>query len=149
LFLWHFVEEIEHRSSAQIVYDAVVPSPWCRLRHVPSVFTHILGCYNVFARAVDVNVPKAERIVDASSMVVGAQSLRAAFRARQPNDPPHQFAAVPRKDIAVLLYRLARSQRPSHSPATERTPPFADEWLAAYNNDCDVWHWYDTNDNSA
>lgn len=146
MFLWHFVEEIEHRSSAQIVYDAVVPSPWYRLRHVPSVFAHVLSCYNVYARAVDANVPKAERIVDASSMVVGLESLRGSFRKRRPDDPPHQFADVPRPEIARLLFGLAKSQRPGHSPATAQTPPFADEWIAAYNNDRDVWRWYESNE---
>lgn len=28
LFMWHFVEEIEHRSSAPILYDAVVRDRW-------------------------------------------------------------------------------------------------------------------------
>ena len=39
LFLWHFVEEIEHRSSALIIYDAVVGDPWYRMRIAPSVFS--------------------------------------------------------------------------------------------------------------
>ena len=32
LFLWHFVEEVEHRSSALVIYDAVVGKPWYRIR---------------------------------------------------------------------------------------------------------------------
>jgi predicted metal-dependent hydrolase len=146
LFMWHFVEEIEHRCSAQSIYDAVVHSPWYRLRHLPSVFTHMLGGNNVVMRGFDAHVPRADRIIDASDMMVGASSLRAAFRRRQPGDPPHQFAEVPRKELARLLYRLARSQRPRHSPATEPTPPFADEWLDAYVAGRDVWHWYADDD---
>jgi hypothetical protein len=46
------------------------------------------------------------------------------------------------REMATLLYRLARSQRPGHSPAREATPPFADEWLAAYDRGRDVARWY-------
>ena len=35
LFLWHLVEEVEHRSSAYVVYNAVVPDRWYRLRVLP------------------------------------------------------------------------------------------------------------------
>ena len=42
LFLWHFVEEVEHRSSALIIYDAVVDDPWYRMRVAPSIFKHVM-----------------------------------------------------------------------------------------------------------
>lgn len=41
-----------------------------------------------------------------------------------------------------MVYRLVRSQHPRHSPETEETPPFADEWLTAYDRGRDVVHWY-------
>jgi len=41
LLLWHFVEGIEHRSSAYILYSAVVPSRSYRLRRVPKVARHL------------------------------------------------------------------------------------------------------------
>lgn len=56
---------------------------------------------------------------------------------------PPQVAAVPRTEIATLLYRLARFQRPGHLPAEERTPPFADDCLAAYDAGRDVVRLYD------
>lgn len=37
LFLWHFVEEVEHRSSALLIYGAVVGRLWYRLQVVPAV----------------------------------------------------------------------------------------------------------------
>ena len=36
LFMWHFVEEVEHRSSALVIYDAVVGEPWYRIRALPA-----------------------------------------------------------------------------------------------------------------
>ncbi len=32
LLMWHFVEEVEHRSSALIVYDAAIGDSWYRIR---------------------------------------------------------------------------------------------------------------------
>src|SRR6201998_618268 len=42
LFMWHFVEEVEHRSSALVIYDAVVGDTWYRTRAVPGVVKHLL-----------------------------------------------------------------------------------------------------------
>ena len=141
LLLWHFSEEIEHRSSAQIVYDAVVPSPWFRLRVAPSVFGHLFGCLNHFFRAVDEIVPFEDRGMDAADMVFDRSLPRRALARDKPQLPPH-FGGVPRREIAVMVARLVRSQAPGHSPADEVTPPFADAWFAAYEAGEDVRHWY-------
>src|SRR5215475_6467553 len=45
LFAWHFVEEIEHRASALVVYDAIVGDPWYRLRVVGPALAHAVGLY--------------------------------------------------------------------------------------------------------
>jgi len=140
LFLWHLVEEIEHRSSALAVYDAIVPSPWYQLRAMPSVFAHMLGCFNIYLRGVDASVPAPDRGINATDMILGRRSLRAAL-AR--SETPHQFDGVPHKEIARMLWRLAASQMPGHTPAHEQTPPFAHEWLAAYDQGRDVVDWYD------
>src|SRR5271167_704418 len=41
LFLWHFVEEIEHRSSALVICDHIITNKWYRLRVLPSVLRHM------------------------------------------------------------------------------------------------------------
>jgi len=142
LFLWHLVEEIEHRASAQIVYDAVVPSPWYRLRAVPSVFAHMQAAANAIFRGFDAHVPAADRGMNAADMVVAPREIVARWR-RGGARPPPQLPDASRREIWSLLYRLVRSQRPGHRPAGERTPPFADEWLAAYDAGRDVVRWYD------
>jgi predicted metal-dependent hydrolase len=150
LFLWHLVEEIEHRSSAYLLYNAVVADPWHRLRVLPRVFSHILGCATLACRGFDKHVPFEVRLAPASEVAMGWEELRAKLArvwrlTRESKDkPPYpsQFAAVPRMELVRMLYRLARSQHPRHSPTTEETPPFADEWMAEYDRGRDVIRWY-------
>jgi predicted metal-dependent hydrolase len=150
LFLWHLVEEIEHRSSAYQLYNAVVEDPWYRLRVMPRVFSHILGCSTVACRGFDEHVPFEARLAPASELVLGWGEIRTKLArlrllTRGPRNEaqyPSQFAAVPRREMLRMLYRLARSQHPRHSPDTEETPPFADEWMAEYDRGRDVVRWY-------
>ena len=146
LFLWHFVEEIEHRSSAQIVYDAVVKNPWYRLRMTPRVFSHMLECVNTCGRGFNRHVPKRERLLDAlEDLSLSPRGILRQIRSgrRDAEVASSQLASLSRREGAMLLYRLLRSQRPGHSQADERTPPFADEWIAAYEQGRDVVNWYE------
>jgi predicted metal-dependent hydrolase len=145
LFLWHLVEEIEHRCSALLIYDEVVKSPWYRLRQVPAVFSQVFECANVCARGFNRHVPLEVRRVQAFEQATLsplriAQRLLSRHGRGEAGQPP--FAAVPRREKWLLFYRLLRSQRPGHSPAHEQIPPFADEWLAAYDAGRDVVDWY-------
>lgn len=147
LFLWHLVEEIEHRSSALIVYDAVVKSPWTRLRAARGVFSHIFACANVCARGFNRHVPREARGAEAfeEASLSPGRMLRGILGSRRKGQAPAEaapFAAVSRREKALLFYRLLRSQRPGHSPADEQTPPFADEWLAEHARGRDVVDWY-------
>src|SRR5262245_52202210 len=150
LFLWHLVEEIEHRSSAFLLYNAVVRDPWYRVRMLPRVFSHMLGCSSVACHGFDEHVPFEARLAPAGELALGIADIRAKLTrlwplGRKPKDHPqypNQFATVPRMELLRMLYRLARSQHPRHSPETEQTPPFADEWMAEYDRGRDVVDWY-------
>ena len=150
LFLWHLVEEVEHRSSAYVIYNAVVADRWYRLRVLPKVFAHMLGCSSFIFRGFDAHVPFEARLAPAGQLALGRPELRAMLGrlwplgGRRKDEPtyPAQFASVPRMELARMIYRLIRSQDPRHSPETEVTPPFADEWLAEYDRGRDVVHWY-------
>lgn len=150
LFVWHLVEEIEHRSSAYLVYNAVVPDPWYRLKMVPSVFSHMLGCSSAIFRGFDQHVPLEARLAPASDLALGWKELGGSLAQLwpfgdkpKPERPvPNQFADIPRMELVRMVYRLIRSQHPRHSPADEEIPPFAGEWLAEYDRGRDVVHWY-------
>jgi predicted metal-dependent hydrolase len=56
LFLWHFCEEIEHRSSAITVYNHIIGEHWYRMRNIKPMMAHgrdvTLMLQDVFRRAV-------------------------------------------------------------------------------------------------
>jgi len=89
-------------------------------------------------------VPAADRCMNASDLVVNLRNLLSLFRGDRSGLPP-RFPGVSRREIASLLFRLIHSQRPGHSPAHERTPPFTEEWIQAYDAGRDVVNWYDGN----
>ena len=41
LMMWHFVEEIEHRSSGLKLCRHINPNPWYRVRHIRGTFNHV------------------------------------------------------------------------------------------------------------
>lgn len=146
LFLWHFVEEVEHRSSALLIYDAVVGDKWYRIRVLPAVVRHLLHVMSVIADGVNAHVPQADRRVDARTLLPAygaAQNLRRKLsRGAQGRDAPSAFAAVPRKQILVAAGRVLLSQTPFHKPEYEPLPRFADQWFRRWDEGGDVARWY-------
>lgn len=148
LFLWHFVEEVEHRSSALIVYDAVVGKRWYRVRVLPAVVKHLSQVMTIIATGVNDAVPEDERRVDARTLlpVFGLeQSLRQLLRLRIPaQSPPPSFAHLRPSAKIVALIRILLSQNPFHNPAHAVLPRFAERWFDRYNAGDDVSRWYTT-----
>ncbi|AKK28962.1 metal-dependent hydrolase [Mycobacterium sp. EPa45] len=154
LFLWHFVEEIEHRSSALIIYDAVVGEPWYRMRITPSVFGHTGAVIEKAVSSINQLIPLEERKVDATSMF-GNPWLKASVAEKFPrlknyrqfqipdNGPVQKFYPhIPLREQAVAALGVMRSQLPGHNPAKTKMPALAAEWLARYEAGYDVTRWY-------
>lgn len=146
LFLWHFVEEVEHRSSALLIYDAVVNDSWYRIRALPGVVRHLLRVMSVIADGVNAHVPLADRRVDARTLLpaYGArQNLKRKLSRRgQTQSLPPAFGSVPRKQILVAAGRVLLSQTPFHKPEHEPLPQFADHWFQRWDGGGDVTRWY-------
>ena len=83
LLMWHFVEEVEHRSSALVIYDAVVGEAWYRIRALPGVIKHLMGVMAIIANGVNAHVPETDRKVDARTLLP-AFGLRQALRQKMP-----------------------------------------------------------------
>jgi predicted metal-dependent hydrolase len=66
LMTWHFVEEIEHRSSGLVIFNALVDDPWQRTRWMPRTFKHIYATMMEIVAGFDEHVPASDRVVSAS-----------------------------------------------------------------------------------
>ncbi len=148
LFMWHFTEEIEHRSSALIIYRAVVPAPWYRIGQLPSVARHINKMLRITMDGINEHVPLEDRKVDARNISPGRQARRGlaekiAFFGRGVDfSYPPANAPIPADEQRAANLALLASQTPSHDPAHQPLPPFAAEWIARYDRGEDVVHWF-------
>ncbi len=147
LLMWHFVEEVEHRSSALVIYDEVVGEAWYRVRALPAVVKHLLQVMAIIADGVNAHVPHADRKVDARTLLP-TFGLRQTIRQKLPmgrhadTPPPSAFASVPRKEIFRAAGRVLLSQTPFHDPSREPLPEFADRWFERWDRGGDVTRWY-------
>lgn len=149
LLMWHFVEEVEHRSSALVIYDAAIGDSWYRMRALPGVFRHLTGVARLIADGVNEHVPERDRKVDARTFLP-TYRLRQTLRQRlpfarrhvTPATTPSAFSSVPRKQSLVAAGRVLLSQTPFHNPANEPLPEFADRWFKRWNSGGDVTRWY-------
>ena len=80
LMMWHFVEEIEHRSSGLLLYRHLMPDPWYRVKRVRETFRHVGTISATVAKAFDEHVPFADRGASAQEVMTrrcGASSATA------------------------------------------------------------------------
>jgi Predicted metal-dependent hydrolase len=146
LLMWHFVEEVEHRSSALLIYDAVVGKKWYRTRVLPTIVKHLFEVTRIIADGVNAHVPLSDRKVDARTMMP-AYGLRDSLRRTLRLDPSgtasaSAFASIPRRELLTMTGRVLLSQTPFHDPEDERLPEFADRWFARWESGGDVTRWY-------
>lgn len=137
LFLWHFVEEIEHRSSALMVYDAAHGDFLYRVRTIGAVVKHLGEVLSIVSRGFQKHVPAADGghygqlLPDGLSLRSMLAASRSARRLTEPGQAT--YAGVPRREMLAMLTGLVRSQGPSHDPACENLPPFAGRWFHRYD----------------
>ena len=146
LMTWHFVEEIEHRSSGLILYRQLCPDPWFRVKNIRATFDHIGKIAADIATIVDDVVPFEERGASAVDLMsIGL--LVDEFKFRGPGGKrrrarrvgaPTLFNAVPTGDLAKMAWRLALSQTPNHDPKEQPLPDWADTWMAEYARGADM-----------
>jgi predicted metal-dependent hydrolase len=142
LLLWHFVEEIEHRSSALLIHHHVTPDRWYRIRKARKVFEHVAGIYKLILAGFEEHVPFEDRhiattAVGPSGLWLGEVSARLPF-ARRRGSRPSMLSHVPGRDLRTMVWQLAKSQTPRHDPAHEPLPRWVSEWHAAYDSGADV-----------
>ena len=127
LFLWHFVEEVEHRSSALIIYDAVVDDKLYRTRVLPRVVKHLMKVSNSAFEGINANVPLSERGIDARDFGP-LNGILAAIRhhttGRDRRTPRTRPGAAHRPMEAETDHRCASDAEPDATPRPRQgTPP--------------------------
>ncbi|WP_433726032.1 metal-dependent hydrolase [Nocardia sp. CA-129566] len=147
LFIWHFVEEVEHRSSALIIFDSIVGSDVYRMRMAPSIFRHVMKVIRLACAGFNKHVPQEDRRIDALAMFAthrGKQKLRKWLRLPIEDNGPmsRAFDDLRLGEQLIALVGIVRSQLPKHNPDHEKLPALADVWFERYNAGYDVSHWY-------
>ena len=95
MLLWHFCEEIEHRSSALMVYDHVVGDYWFRLKNTRKFQAHAGKLFMMAIEEFKKHVPDVPHSAYQGNPFASVPRLaRAALRDRDPGFP----AAVARSD---------------------------------------------------
>jgi predicted metal-dependent hydrolase len=149
LFLWHFVEEVEHRSHGLIIHDAVVPRRWYRTAVLPSVLKELNRILNAIVDGFNTAVPAEQRGGDARILlpaiaVLDRMRWLPAARRRLVGIPeiPDCYLGVSGPDRKAAGIGVLRSQLPNHDPGDQPLPDFARRWFTAYEAGGDVAHWY-------
>ncbi|MFD6677400.1 metal-dependent hydrolase [Rhodococcus zopfii] len=148
LFIWHFVEEVEHRSSALIIFDSIVGSDLYRMRMAPSVFRHVLKVIEIASEGFNRHVPVEDRKIDAMAMFARyrrKQALRKVIPTltAEYNGPmTRAFDDLPLGEQLTALAGVVRSQMPRHNPEHEKLPALAGLWFNRFEAGYDVTHWY-------
>ena len=120
MLLWHFCEEIEHRSSALMVYDHVVGSYWYRFSNSRHMRKHVGALFMMAIEEFKKHVP----------------------------DVPHDvyegnpFASVPRSATMRSALGVLSSQMPWHNPTHQPLPNYYDEWIGRWSGGEDVTRLY-------
>lgn len=142
LLLWHFVEEIEHRSSALLIHHHVTPDRWYRIRKARKVFDHVTRIYNLILDGFEKHVPLEARHISTSAVGPSGLWLGELFGRlpvfRLGGGRPSMLSHVPGRDLRSMVWHLAKSQTPRHDPAHEELPTWVSEWHAAYDSGADV-----------
>lgn len=115
LMLWHFCEEIEHRSSAIMVYSHVVGSRLFRMKQLKKV----IDFAKVDVRAIHDGFVKH---------VPGAPTCGAKGA----------FDKIPKWAMRRMLAAVIESQMPWHNPARGRVPAYYNDWRARYEGGEDM-----------
>ncbi|PXX71697.1 putative metal-dependent hydrolase [Nocardia tenerifensis] len=153
LFLWHFVEEVEHRSSALIIFNSVVGNELYRMRMAPSIFAHVMKVIRIACAGFNQHVPLADRRVDSLSMFASHRAKQKVLQSFAPyltkGPMPRAFDGLSRREQLTALAGVVRSQLPHHDPTHEKLPELAHRWFERYDAGYDCTRWYTADQSQA
>jgi predicted metal-dependent hydrolase len=149
LFLWHYVEEIEHRSSADIIYEGVIGSRRYRLGMVRRTWAHLREVRDIVIGGFARHVPEAD-------IGMRAQNFGPAFfpneviyrmplvrRVVAPSEP-QIFRGISTARLMKMFGGVLASQLPGRHPKDYPVPDWYHDWMLSYAAGEDMAHYYGT-----
>jgi predicted metal-dependent hydrolase len=131
LFLWHFCEEIEHRSSAVNVYDHLVGDNSHKVRVFPSVVKHANRGFELLMREFHTHVPGLAGTDHYGSRTARLFGLRA-----------NPLPTVPIQAQLLTAWRAISSIRRSYDHENQPIPAWAETWFTHYDQGHDMTRFY-------
>ncbi len=149
LFIWHFVEEVEHRSSALIIYRDIVNDERFRFRALPKIFSHVMKVVAMTVEGFAEVIPVADQHIDVRR-ALPSRMYKREIAGRLPFIGPRVRAepggtalmAASSWELTKMAWGLVKSQVPGHDPTHQPLPAFAEEWMTAYDEGRAVETWY-------
>ena len=132
LCLWHFCEEVEHRSSAVMVYDHVVGDPTYKIRSFIPVMRHVKQCHGMLLREFHKQVP-GERDAPRDGP---RRTRRFGIRSGDP------FATVPVYQRISMLRGVLSSIMPGYDHDNQPLPEWAATWFEHWERGEDMTMFY-------
>ena len=128
LCLWHFCEEVEHRSSAVMVYDHVVGDPMFKVRSFVPMVAHVSRGFQMLLREFRKHVP-GER---------NASHYGSALTRRLSISPGNPLATVPGRQRLSMLRGVVASIMPGYDHHNQPLPEWAATWFAHWERGDDM-----------
>ena len=143
LFLWHYVEEIEHRSSAGIIYEGIVGDPWYQLATLPHAIAHMNDLGRIVADGFSASIPVEDLGVDPRAAIWRTELLRRIPLVRHfaKHNTPGIFRDIPTREIVKMVVGLVKSQNPYHRTGDFAPPPWFHIWMDSYEAGEDMAHY--------
>jgi predicted metal-dependent hydrolase len=132
LCLWHFCEEVEHRSSAVMVYDHVVGDPLYKVRSFMPMVRHVSGGFQMLLREFRKHVPGEWDALRHGSRLTRKLTIASG-------DP---FATVPGRQRLATLRGVFASVMPGYDHDNQPLPEWADTWFEHWERGEDMTMFY-------
>jgi predicted metal-dependent hydrolase len=133
LCLWHFCEEIEHRSSAANVYAHLVDDHRYKRRVFPVMVAHVDRGFEALLGTFQAAVPG-----EAGADHYGSRAARLLGRSANPH------AAIPLGARIQMAWRGIASLRSGFDHLDQPIPAWADSWFASFDAGADMTRFYGT-----
>ncbi len=132
LCLWHFCEEVEHRSSAVMVYDHVVGDPLYKVRSFFPMMRHLMQCHRMLLQEFRKQVPGEKEAPHYGSRLTRKLSIR----------PRNPFATVPVRQRFSMFRGVLASIMPGYDHDNQPLPEWAATWFDHWERGEDMTMFY-------